>query len=361
VRASTELSRSLYQTMNNHLNFAKICQDFLKDLSARHKEIILRRFGFKSGRRETLESIGMNYGITRERVRQIERDSFVKMKPKIQKYEKVFTSLVNHFKKHGELKREDILLLQLTGPRFHPHLNFLLSLHSRFSRFPDSKEFYPLWTINNNSLKLAQQVNNFLISKFKEKGTPLPFSKVFELCKKNPLVIKKSLNSPAILSFIEASKGIEQGMNSLFGLKGWPEINPKGVKDKAFLVLKIEKKPVHFNAIASLISKLPLQKKPEEKKEVISQTVHNELIKDPRFVLVGRGMYALSEWGYEPGVVKDIIVRLLKEKEKSMTRGEIIEKTLQQRFVKESTIIFNLQDKGYFLKNSDGKYTLRKI
>ncbi len=347
--------------MSNSPNFTKICQDFLKDLSSRQKEIILRRFGFRSGNRETLESIGRSYQITRERVRQIERDSFARMKPKIAKYQKTFKYLSDYFKKQGELKREDILFSQLGGSRFQPHLHFLLALGSQFSRVTENQEFYPLWTINPNSLHLARKFNNLLILKFKEKETLFPFSDVFNIYKTSSLLQKKNLPSQAILSFVEISKEIEQGTNNLFGLRDWPEINPRGIKDKAFLTLKKEEKPLHFTDIAHLISELNFQKESEKKKKVVAQTVHNELIRDQRFVLVGRGIYALREWGYEPGVVKEIIERILKERGRPMQKKEIIEKVLAQRLVKESTILLNLQNKSYFSKNSGGKYMLRKI
>lgn len=346
--------------MANVFNFSKICQDFLKDLSSRQKEIVLRRFGFVSGQKETLESIGKSHRITRERVRQVERDCFAKMKPKTAKYQKIFTSLTGYFKKQGGLKREDILFSQLSGSRFQPNLYFLLTFHPQFSRFPGNQEFHPLWTISPDSLKLARKVNNCLISKLREKETPLPFSEVCGIYQQSPLSREKNLNSQAILSFIEISKDIEKGINNLFGLKSWPEINPRGVRDKAFLVLKKKKEPSHFNDIASLISKLPFPKKSEKEKEAVLQTVHNELIKDPRFVLVGRGIYALREWGYTPGVVKDIIEQILKEKREPMTKKEIIKGVLKQRLVKETTILLNLNNQDYFLKNPEGKYTLRK-
>ena len=347
--------------MSNSPNFTKICQDFLKDLSSRQKEVILRRFGLESGNRETLESIGRSSQITRERVRQIERDGFAKMTPKIAKYQKTFKYLNDYFKKRGELKREDILFSQLGGSRFQPHLHFLLALDSQFSRFSENQEFYPLWTINPNSLHFARKFNNFLILKFKEQETLFPFSEVSNVYKKSLLPKEKNLPSQAILSFVEISKEIEQGINNLFGLRDWPEINPRGIKNKAFLVLKEKGKPLHFADIAHLISELNFQKESEKKKKVVSQTVHNELIRDQRFVLVGRGIYALREWGYEPGVVKEVIARLLKERGRPMQKEEIVEMVLSQRLVKESTILLNLQNKSDFLKNSEGKYMLRKI
>src|SRR5688500_223763 len=47
----------------------------IKPLSERNRDIIARRFGLQSGKRETLESIGRSYEITRERVRQIEEST----------------------------------------------------------------------------------------------------------------------------------------------------------------------------------------------------------------------------------------------------------------------------------------------
>ena len=63
---------SIIMAMNNSVNIKKTVADLLKNTSPRNKDIISRRFGLKTGQKETLESIGASYGITRERVRQIE-------------------------------------------------------------------------------------------------------------------------------------------------------------------------------------------------------------------------------------------------------------------------------------------------
>ena len=84
---------------------------------------------------------------------------------------------------------------------------------------------------------------------------------------------------------------------------------------------------------------------------------HNELIKDPRFVLVGRGLYALSEWGYSNGVVRDVIKEILK-KGGPLSKEEIIDRVLKERYVKENTITVNLQNSKYFKKSKEGKYAL---
>ena len=73
--------------------------------------------------------------------------------------------------------------------------------------------------------------------------------------------------------------------------------------------------------------------------------------------MVGRGLYALSEWGYMSGVVKDVIKGLI-EKNGPMTKDDIIKKVLKERYVKENTIMVNLQNPKYFKKSKEGKYSV---
>ena len=144
-----------------------------------------------------------------------------------------------------------------------------------------------------------------------------------------------------------------------WGLKAWPQVNPRGIRDKAYLVLKRHEKPLHFTEVSKLIAEFQGKFLQNKEKKVLPQTVHNELIKDQRFVLVGRGTYALSDWGYEPGTVKDVIISLLKGNGGNMAKEDIIEKTLVQRQVKESTIELNLQDRSVFARDPSGRYYIK--
>jgi hypothetical protein len=319
-------------------NYAKICQDLIKGLPQRQKEVVSRRFGFKTGQRETLEAIGKDYGITRERVRQIEKDGFSRLEPKIGQIQKTFQYFTGQFKNSGDLKKEDTLLQELGGRKFQPQIYFLLALGPEFERVGESDELYSLWTINQNSLVLAKKVIDSFYDQLKKNNQPLSLKAL-----KSP----SALSQTALLAYLEISKKIQKGADNLFGLKDWPEITPRGVKDKAYLVFKKTKKPLHFNRVAELIE------------AALPQTVHNELIRDERFVLVGRGIYALREWGYEPGQVKDVIFKILKKAGKPLAKEEILKEVLQQRLVKENTVLLNLSNKKYFLRASQG-YTVRK-
>jgi hypothetical protein len=320
-------------------NYSQICSNLLKGLPRRQKEVLSRRYGLKSGQRETLEFIGRTFGVTRERVRQIEKDGFSKIGPKIKKYQKVFQYFREYLKSKGGLKKEDLLLEHLGGKNWQNQVFFLLTLPGNFKRFTETSDFYSFWTINQDPFPKAKKVIDSISNKLKKIGKPL---KLKELTGFSPLTQK------VLVSYLEISKKIQENSEGFFGLKDWPEINPRGVKDKAFLVFEKEKRPLHFSQVANLIG------------SALPQTVHNELIKDPRFVLVGRGIYALKEWGYEEGVVKDIILKVLKEAQKPLTKEEILEKTLKQRLVKENTILLNLSNKKYFLRTPEGHYKVKE-
>jgi len=75
-------------------------------------------------------------------------------------------------------------------------------------------------------------------------------------------------------------------------------------------------------------------------------------------VLIGRGIYALRDWGYKPGRVVDVIKEILKKATRPLTQEEIIKRVKEQRFAQENTIILNLHNKKYFKKLPDKRYTL---
>ena len=317
------------------LDYQQIISDLLKPLNQKQREVISRRFGFGGGERETLESIGKDLSVTRERVRQIERDGFLKLEETPNKYQKVLQRFDQYFNKNGGLKREKLALTDLGGNNSENQVFFLLNLDKTLKRFSENEDFHPFWSEEKDYLSFAKKNLDLIYNKLKKSGKPL---KLKEL---------SSLSPNTLVSLLEASKKIQKGPDGLYGLKEWPEINPKRIKDKAYLVFKKEKKPLHFSEVAGLIpASLP-------------QTVHNELIKDPRFILVGRGIYALNEWGYKSGVVRDVIGNILKESGRPLRREEVVRQVLSQRFVKENTILLNLGNRKYFKKDSGGCYTFR--
>jgi len=351
-------------------SFQKISERLLENFSPRSKDIILRRFGLEESQTpETLESIGRDYSLSRERVRQIEKDALNKIKIKIQDlkvkpdFSQLESKILKELRNNGNLKREDKLFESLTEETSKNFVYFILTLSNSFQRVPPDEKFYALRTSEKNSVNFAKDICERFVKKFEQVQIPLTLRQLFtiyqkEIQKRTKIPLKENI----FLSYLGISKEISSTLDGKFGLKTWPEVNPKTIKDKIFLVFKQEKKPLHFSEIASLIEELNKQLNAGEPglKLAHQQTVHNELIKNPNFTLVGRGTYALKEWGYEPGQVKDIIFKVLKSSRNSLSKEEVIEAVFQQRLVKKSTILLNLQNKELFLRDEWGKYKIRE-
>ena len=350
-----------------NFNYSLICNNILKGLPERARAVLEQRFALSCPEYRTLQAIGAEHKITRERVRQIENDSLeILKKEKKQYFQAPHKRFVEQFKNSGGLKKEESLLNEWAPTKFKSHILFLLALGNQFKRIPETENFYSFWTIKESSLGDAKKTIDFFIKKLKEKKSPISFNDYSPRASLS--AFSSSKTDKILLSHLELSKYIIKSPDGLYGLSDWPEVNPKGIKDKAYFVFKKERKPLHFTEVACLIDKagfnfsnanVKLNEITAQPKKTLSQSTHNELIRDPRFVLVGRGLYALKEWGYESGVVKEIILKTLQQSKKPISKEKIIEKVLAQRKVKENTILLNLQDKRYFFRDSQGKFVLK--
>ena len=334
------------------INYSQIYQKFTKSLSPKTKDIFDRRFGVKTNEPETLESIGKTLGITRERVRQIEEAGFNYVRKNNQDaLDAIYADFNDYFQKNGGFKKEENILNELGGKNQKPYVLFLLTLGEQFSKVCEKKDYHYFWSNISDSGAKIKEVLGSLVSNMQKIGQPIPVKDFY-----TKVAQTQGLSEPATLSYLEVSKRIQPNKEGYLGLVEWPEIKPRGVKDKAFLVFKKHGKPLHFREVAQFIDKLDYNL---PNKKTYLQTVHNELIKDPRFVLVGRGTYALADWGYVPGTIKDIIAKVLSEKNEPMHKDEVVKKVLSQRLVAKNTVLMNLNNKTHFDKQGD-KYLLRK-
>ncbi len=316
------------------MTLKKICRDLISDLKDREKEVIVRRFGLEKKEKETLQSIGDSFGITRERVRQIEETALAKIRRKLEKYQDVFKKFLDYFKKVGGIRKEERLLEELGGEEKN-ELFFLLSLDERFIRIKQNENFFSCWMTNRKSLEKVKNIISSVIKILRKKKEPMDLKEIASEIKINEKILE---------GFLEISKKIQKNKKGLYGLIDWPEINPKNLGDKIYLVFKEFQKPLHFTEVVRYIEGANLK------------SVHNELIKDGRFVLIGRGIYALKEWGYFPGEVKDVIFKILKE-EGPLTKEEIFERIKKQRIVKTNTVLVNLA--RYFERDEKGRYRIK--
>lgn len=336
-----------------NVDYPQIYAKITKNLSSKVKEVFERRFGMKTGKPETLESIGESFGITRERVRQIQEAGFKLVKKNHgDPIKKVFSDFGEYFKREGGFKKEEAVLKDLGGSRGQAHVLFFLNLGDQFSRVCQKKEHHDFWAFSGKE----QEVKNGLdaiISFFKDCGKIMGRGELSA-----QFAADNNINEKKLSSYLEISKVVRFNREGNAGLAWWPEVNPRSVKHKALLVMREHQKPLHFREIARLID-ISEYGRPGQKTNI--QTVHNELIKDSRFVLVGRGMYALSEWGYVPGTIKDVIAKILREKAEAVSKDDIVKAVLSQRLVAKNTVMINLNNKKYFNRDENGRYFVKEV
>lgn len=325
------------------------------------QEVLGRRFGLASGRPETLEAIGATHGITRERVRQIEAHALsLLQKPEAKKLFAPFVKKArSYFERSGGLKRRDLALEELgsnlgqSRPE-RERAEFLLEASRAFLYQPETTTLHPFWALDAGAVKRSGDFIKAAVAVLKETHAVVLATELPEFLTKARRRAFPSQNPgpEALQAYLEVSKLIGQNPFGHYGLAEWSEVNPRGVRDYAYLVFAAVKKPLHFRELASEMNRRLRTDSPAHE-----QTVHNELIKDPRFVLVGRGIYALKEWGYKSGTVREVLAGILSGNA-PLTREEIMEKIKAQRLVKENTIFLNLQNRKYFVRLSDGRYTV---
>ena len=322
-------------------------------LPDRARAVLVSRYGLgKSTTKMTLDAIGKTYGITRERVRQIENYAINNIR-KAEAYKSetaAFKELENLIHSLGGIVvEEDFLNTVSKDAATQNAVNFLLVLGETFKKRKEDDDFKHRWHVNE---ELAAQVEGSLHKLYASLSDQdlLPESEMVNTFLTHlESVSEKYKNQEVVRRWLGLSKKVGKNAIGEWGVAHSPNIKTKGMRDYAFLVIRKHGSPIHFREVANQINKV-------FKKKAHVATTHNELIKDPRFVLVGRGLYALAEWGYMSGVVKDVIRKIL-DKNGPLTREEIVDKVMKERYVKENTIVVNLQNHKFFKKDKDNKYS----
>jgi hypothetical protein len=340
------------KTAAEKLDLKSVIQDILATIEReREREIVSRRFGLYD-RRETLEQIGELLGITRERVRQLEKAVITKLKasaekdlPHIKNVESTLTSQLENMGSAAKVSDVTEKLLGNNSRLDQSRVAFLAHLSPNIAVIEDNDNFYHavgLASVHDES-GIQERVGG-IIDAIKKIGEPTDIDKVSQAV--------GSTNPKHVEALAGISKNIAH-LHGRWGLIKWPMVNPKNIRDKIYVILHDHKKPMHFSEIAEAI-----QASDFRRRNVTTQAIHNELIKDKRFVLIGRGIYALREWGYKKGTVADVIAEVLRKEGGPLHRDEIVRRVLKSRQVKETTILLNLQGKPQFKRVAKATYQL---
>ena len=319
----------------------------------REREIITRRFGLYD-RKETLEQIGELLGITRERVRQLEKAILIRLKiaseeGKIPQAITVEKAMVRELTEMGRVATvadlANKLLKKTADPLERARVAFIAELVPHLTVVNENDDFKHAVGIAEygDEKKLKLQVAE-IVTIIKKHGEPLTIEQLHD---------KAEHDHPSIVRALASVSKHLSNLKEDWGLNKWPTVNPKNIRDKIYVILAENGKPMHFSEISESIKDSNFSRK-----NVTTQAIHNELIKDHRFVLIGRGIYALDSWGYSKGTVADTISDILREAPEPLHRDEIVRRVLKNRQVKETTILLNLQSKPQFKRVAKATYSL---
>lgn len=348
-----------------NFNPQEILKTLLNNLKEREVEVLSLRYGFKDNIKRTLEEIGNKFAVTRERIRQIENAALKKIK-NLEKLDELIKSLeiivYQILENHNGIMKEQTLIKKILtipgeSPANYSAAQFILSkfLGHKLHYLEGDQELHNAWKLPTVSLDNVKSILQIIIETIKKSNQPLTAQQIAELTKLEQLPEdwQNKLDDYLIHTLLEISKLVNVNPFQEWGLIDWDSIALKRMSDKIYLVLKKEGKPLHFKTIADRINEVGF-----DGKKANPATIHNELILDDKYVLVGRGIYALSEWGYKPGVVAEVVEEILRESNVPLSREEIIKKVLAKRMVKKSTIVLSLMNKEKFKKLANGNYTL---
>lgn len=199
---------------------------------------------------------------------------------------------------------------------------------------------------------MVEAVHKEALKTLKKKGDIMECAVLYEAIHLALLAQFGNLSNIILDSIMDIFLDIVKGEEKFIGLEKWKILNPATLKDKAIYVLKKNKEPLHFLDIATAITE-------RFGEPVKTSTIHNELIRNKEFVLIGRGIYVLKEWGYKDGTVLDVILEIFKKAGVCLSTEEITERVLKVRQVKITTIYMNLQNKKYIERVGRNMYQAR--
>lgn len=336
-------------------NFSKQIENFLLLLTQKERFVVERRFNLDQKSKATLEEIGQQFAVTRERIRQIEKNALSKLKRNLENcplvdVANVAYSIINEA--GGVMKEEMLIAKVLTVNSIYSveAMQLIFTIDKRFTRIPNTVAFHPYLTLNQfpqaGIENLCRKVTDILAKSKNAADLESVYSSVSDKA-------GFELSSNLFKSILYIDKKIKVLDSGSVGLVDWRHINPRTLRDKIFYVLRQNKESMHFVDIANKIIEYKF-----DKKKINLQAVHNELIRHQDFVLIGRGIYGLSEWGYKTGTVAEVISSILKGKD-SMSQDEIVDAVLKQRKVKPITVILSLKNKENFIRVGRKQYALK--
>lgn len=330
-------------------------------------EIVSKRYGLMNGEKQTLEEIGDNYGVTRERIRQVQKKALNRMKHPMNSIKDQLAGLIEEvlFRNGGILSAEeaDLEIPKALGG-IKDDGSSILDLLSDLGwiqncRIGDIAIYSPL--LSGVSLcKLSEKIN--LLIKTADLGMSVSsiiekiwlFSKIKdERFDSNEFVLKYCRTDPRIEEMAITSAYPEiifrHYTSGQFPKKGWVVLMKR--------VLEEEQMPLHFTEITNKVNDLM----GNSERQLDVRRGHSILIEDEIFAHSGvNGTYGLTAWGLKKELTPQVIVECMKKAGFPLHWKQIYNYVSKYKNTKPANIVRCLEDNRLFKKVDAGVYWLNE-
>lgn len=359
---STKNIGSEIRIKDSHFN--QFARDLVSNLKEKQQKVLMKRFGLSGRKKITLDAIGKEFGVTRERIRQIEAASLNKLRKLVvlDHNRPVFDKIKAVIENNGGIVHEDKLVSDLIidleanrAEEIKKILKFLLLLSEEVKSIEETDHTKAGWALSQYKKDMIEDVSKAFSDILEKRKETMDDEIIMTEMLKHAVSEKHSKNiTPEFLkSAMDVAKKLHTADDGKRGLTSWPWVKPRTIRDKIFFVLSKKNEPMHFTEIFDSIKSASF-----DQKNATVQTIHNELISDPRFILVGRGLYGLANWDFEPGTVEEVIAKILAAGQ-PMSQDEIVDAVMNKKKVKKATVLINLQNSPKFTKAPEG-YVVKK-
>lgn len=340
----------------------------------RELDLLTKRIGLSESKIYTLQEIGDFLGITRERVRQLEKQALERLACLIDgsdKKCKPSPRITNAFRQYKSSLREDrTILLEADICQVYKSLfaevgeddkedNIKLLMASFDFEFVESKELTTKGFSKNcwltDSALNAKNINSHqkvIVGLLQQTVTPITFFELVVLVKKK---LKKALRAEDIRNILRTLEEIIEVNDHRV------QVNIqhlKSIADRAYRVLWERNERMMSNEIVREINRqmiLSYSRNRTNMRSLVSQ-----LAVDKRFTSIGKRGWVLSAWkGYDPRSIVDLMTESISLKDAPTPVQKIISYVKDiQPDVKDSSIRSYLSQKNRFTQTSNTEYAL---
>lgn len=218
-----------------------VTKKLLSPLQDRAKDVINNRFGLEDEERKTLEAIGQKYGITRERVRQIENFAInsIKKSNAFDEHSYIFEEIKDILSNLGGVVGEEELLNHFSKDKItQNHIHLYLVLGEQFTKHKEDVDFNHRWSVDSEIADKVHGSLKKLYSSLSDEELILEEKLMESFLATLGDVAEKYREEEILSRWLKLSKTIGKNQLNEWGKAESSSIKARGIKDYAFLVFK---------------------------------------------------------------------------------------------------------------------------